>query len=320
MPRPDPLTVPRLLCAVACIVAIVACDDTVVDPMDSTALDAPPRTGLAPASAATTAPEGLVFLRPTSFSGGIPAGEFSASYLDDLEVRICEPGVGGCADVLTTMSVATPSPAGLRVVDTSSDPEPEDPAAYYMALWDTKGLSAPRDVRVMVSLSGRDLGWTDLRLVQRPRGGRSSGAVKAGSVLPIKFWMDGRWEDGVFDHPLPAPEVEYLGHRIDGDFRRHYFAIRNSAAYAPALFASAPELPPCGTNENASRTWLEIYLDGARRYGYCGLRDLESTLQVATYPSETFPSMLGVELWDRATDRRVRTRVEVDPDLVYGGS
>lgn len=308
----------RLL-LLGCISIAGGCSDTPIEPAHSSTPVAEAgrqREGLAHKPSGL---DGVVFLTPTSFIDDSPSGEFSPSYLDDLKVELCEIQLGECTSTLAVLSSETADPHRLRVVDTSLDPVPEEPPVYYMALWSTQGITAPMDVRVTVALDGVDLRSTDLRVVQRPQGGRSSGSIKAGSVVPIKFWMDDRWEASPPHVPLPPPAVEYLGYRLANNLRIHYFEFSNFGEYAPELFSPAPELPPCGLNENAARTWLEIYLDEVRRYGYCALTELAETirLQVAVGSAEAIASVLGVELWDRATDRRIRTSVEIDPDLVY---
>lgn len=303
-----------------CVGVLGGCTETVVEPTESVLPQAPVGQRAAQPSP-PAGMDGVVFLPPTSFRDDEPSGDFSDAYLADLEVRVCEVRAGQCTRTLAILSSETPPPHGLRLVDTASDPEPEEPEAYYQALWSPKGIDGPMDVRVSVSLEGVELRTTDLVVADRPRGGRSSGRIKAGSTVPIKFWMDDRWEAAPPDAPLPPPALDYLGYELNDGFRRLYFEVTNFGTYAPELFSPAPELPPCGRNTNASRIWLEIYLDGVRRYGYCALTDPTGAivLQVAIGSEEPIPSLLGVELWDRATDRRVRTSVAIDPDLVYVG-
>src|SRR5687767_578300 len=63
--------------------------------------------------------------------------------------------------------------------------------------------------------------------------------------------------------PLPNPVlflegVEYV--KTGGkEFIRYHFAVENSSAYPDTMFAASPELPPCGQNTKASRTWVDVY-------------------------------------------------------------
>ncbi len=82
------------------------------------------------------------------------------------------------------------------------------------------------------------------------------------------------------DGSLPAPQLVFLGtEQYDNDgYRgtRYLLSVTNRSEYPVELFAPAPDLPPCGLNTNASRTWVEIYEAGGRRlYGFCALSDPE---------------------------------------------
>src|SRR5215210_5076321 len=53
-------------------------------------------------------------------------------------------------------------------------------------------------------------------------------------------------------------------------FIRYKYLVFNSSDYPDSMFAAAPNLPPCGTNTKASRTWVDIYDQGGKRlYGFC---------------------------------------------------
>ena len=53
---------------------------------------------------------------------------------------------------------------------------------------------------------------------------------------------------------------------------RHRYDVQNKDAYPAAMFAAAPSLPPCGSNTNASRSWVDFYdKNGNRLYGFCAL-------------------------------------------------
>lgn len=123
---------------------------------------------------------------------------------------------------------------------------------------------------------------------------------------------------------LHAPELRYLGRETYGsgvpDALR--LELTNFGEYAYELFAEAPELPPCGQNERAARTWIRLFADGTLNYGYCAgvpAPPLPDTRRLAVFrdPSDPMPSVVTVELWDRATDRRVSADIAIDPDLRY---
>lgn len=104
----------------------------------------------------------------------------------------------------------------------------------------------------------------------------------------VRAMVDGRWSDWsetrIFavepvdsDPPIriPAPELTFLGTENytanNRQWVRYNLSITNWAQFPDELFASAPNLPPCGSNTNASRTWVYIYnaRDDAYIYGYC---------------------------------------------------
>jgi len=62
-------------------------------------------------------------------------------------------------------------------------------------------------------------------------------------------------------------------HQVGGkNFIRYRFDVLNKEALPRELFAPAPALPPCGTNANASRTWVDVYTqNGKRLNGFCAL-------------------------------------------------
>lgn len=57
---------------------------------------------------------------------------------------------------------------------------------------------------------------------------------------------------------------------------RYQITVLNYMDYDAALFATSPELPPCGINENSARTWVKIYnQDDNYIYGFCALSNEE---------------------------------------------
>jgi hypothetical protein len=75
-----------------------------------------------------------------------------------------------------------------------------------------------------------------------------------------------------------------------------------------SLFKAAPELPPCGSNANSSRSWLEIFNGDTRErmYGFCALSaavNLETHPWVAVRAGTTPPTGVYVVLMDRKTSK-----------------
>ncbi len=112
--------------------------------------------------------------------------------------------------------------------------------------------------------------------------------------------------DGCYNN-LPDPILILKGtEEYEADeqqWTRYLLSISNREAYPDELFELAPDLPPCGLNENASRTWVDIYTEnGTRLYGFCGFSssaDLDNMWFAV--PSGTKPSD-GVYI--TITDRR----------------
>lgn len=117
-----------------------------------------------------------------------------------------------------------------------------------------------------------------------------------------------------FSCPMPVPQLamngteDYIG--SDGNpYMRYRLTITNWADYAPDLFAPAPDLAPCGLNNSASRTWLNIYraADSSYIYGFCGLSAPTDLTQIwfAVPRGSAPPVAVYVTLTDRRTGQTV---------------
>ena|ERR1700752_3817715 len=107
---------------------------------------------------------------------------------------------------------------------------------------------------------------------------------------------------------LPNPVLYITGTESFSEgkkqFVRYRLDVYNKDAYPAELFAPAPDLPPCGKNTKASRTWVDIYDQrGKRLHGFCDLTkpaDL-NTIWFALEEDVTPPSYVYIELTDRQT-------------------
>ena len=117
-------------------------------------------------------------------------------------------------------------------------------------------------------------------------------------------------------NPLPNPVLYLTGieyYTANGrDFTRYKYAVDNSTAYPDTLFAASPTLPPCGTNTNSSRSWVDIFDSrGKRLYGFCAFRsaaDLNKiwfALETGVVP----PSYIYIEINDRATNTKYKSNL-----------
>ncbi len=111
------------------------------------------------------------------------------------------------------------------------------------------------------------------------------------------FWMGCRLVcvthgRGMFEIDLPianafpAPVLQFTGtenYTVQGNpFTRYKLSVANRASYPDSLFRPSPDLPPCGTNTNSSRTWVDIFNgdNNQRIYGFCALGSSQSLDQL----------------------------------------
>jgi hypothetical protein len=107
-------------------------------------------------------------------------------------------------------------------------------------------------------------------------------------------------------HELPRPNLAYTGSELlESGSRRHYLEVTNSASFPDEMFTLEPNLPPCGSNTNASRTWVDIYEDdGPRLYGFCALTSSSQlrSLWFSTSSNAIPPGSVYIAMEDRLCD------------------
>jgi len=115
---------------------------------------------------------------------------------------------------------------------------------------------------------------------------------------------------------LPNPVLYFLGQDIyengGKQFIRYSYDVANKDAYPDDLFAASPDLPPCGQNTKAARTWVDIYdQSGKRLQGFCALgksSDLGKiwfSLEIDKVP----PSYVYIEMNDRKTPVKYKSNL-----------
>ncbi len=115
---------------------------------------------------------------------------------------------------------------------------------------------------------------------------------------------------------LPDPVLVYIGPEFyesgGKSWTRYRYVVENFQAYPTAMFDAAPKLPPCGANNNASRTWVDFFdQSGKRLYGFCALgtpADL-GKLWFALETDVTPPSWIYVQLTDRQTNTKFKSQL-----------
>ena len=115
---------------------------------------------------------------------------------------------------------------------------------------------------------------------------------------------------------LPNPVLYLTGLEMvqtgGKQFIRYKYDVFNKDQYPAAMFAAAPNLPPCGNNTKASRTWVDFYdQSGKRLNGFCALSkpaDLNAiwfALEDGVIP----PSWVYIELNDRQTNTKYKSNL-----------
>src|SRR6185436_11197048 len=144
----------------------------------------------------------------------------------------------------------------------------------------------------------------------------TSKVLRTALVLLLLFIATSRPE-GVTSAPaLPNPVLYMTGFEAfqsgGKQFIRYRYDVFNKDAYPADLFAASPNLPPCGKNTKAARTWVDVYdQSGKRLQGFCAFgkpADLESiwfALEDGVIP----PSWVYIELNDRQTNTKYKSNL-----------
>jgi hypothetical protein len=96
------------------------------------------------------------------------------------------------------------------------------------------------------------------------------------------------------------------------NFIRYRYDVFNKMEYPADMFAAAPTLPPCGSNTNASRTWVDFFdSTGRRLYGFCALGKPEDLGKIwfALEEGVLPPSYVYIELNDRQTNTKYKSNL-----------
>lgn len=94
---------------------------------------------------------------------------------------------------------------------------------------------------------------------------------------------------------------------------RYRYDVFNKDSYSADMFAAAPSLPPCGSNANASRSWVDFF-DGRtnkRLYGFCALGTPANlgSIWFAGEEGALPPSWVYIEIHDRQTGQKYRSNL-----------
>ena len=115
---------------------------------------------------------------------------------------------------------------------------------------------------------------------------------------------------------LPNPVLAFTGqeHVESGGKQmiRYNYDVANKDKYPDELFAPAPNLPPCGENTKASRTWVDVYDQRGKKLNQlcavtksADLGKISFTLDDNAVP----PSWVYIELTDRQTNAKYKSNL-----------
>ncbi|HEV2840458.1 MAG TPA: hypothetical protein VGW39_03955 [Chthoniobacterales bacterium] len=116
--------------------------------------------------------------------------------------------------------------------------------------------------------------------------------------------------------PSPVPVLYLTGVEYytanNKNWIRYKYDVLNKMVYPAAMFAPAPNLPPCGANTNSSRTWVDFFKqDGTRIYGFCALSKPEDlgSIWFALEEGVIPPSWVYIEMNDRQTNTKYKSNL-----------
>jgi hypothetical protein len=117
---------------------------------------------------------------------------------------------------------------------------------------------------------------------------------------------------------VPVPQIKHLNSVNEGSFTRHYFQVENWQQFPEYLFSPAPQLPPCGLNRNASRTWVDIYnaQTSQRLYGFCAFNSPEYLQGLWVAQRDEGCLVIKIIMTDRQLNRRYHSNAISLPCVV----
>ncbi len=116
-----------------------------------------------------------------------------------------------------------------------------------------------------------------------------------------------KYRSNTISTAIPAPQIAAGGtqqYSVSGKYYTRYrLVVLNRAEIPDYLFAPSSDLPPCGLNNNSSRTWVDLYDADtkARLNGFCAFNDSENLAQLwfAIKDGNPAPKRVYVVLRDR---------------------
>ena len=105
----------------------------------------------------------------------------------------------------------------------------------------------------------------------------------------------------------PNPRIKFDRQDAEG---RVYIPVVNWSAYDNEMFRAAPDLPPCGSNTNSSRTWVDIYnaAKNARMYGFCAFNSNDDLKRIWFKPTASH-GQVYIVIKDRACRKNYKSNL-----------
>jgi len=135
-------------------------------------------------------------------------------------------------------------------------------------------------------------------------------------VMSILAFSVGECVAQTIPPPLPNPVLYFIGQEYyttgGNALVRYRYGVLNSSSYPDAMFAAAPALPPCGSNANSSRSWVDVFDQrGKRLYGFCALGKSENlnTIWFSGPEGDVPPSWVYIEINDRQTGTKYKSNL-----------
>lgn len=153
------------------------------------------------------------------------------------------------------------------------------------------------DTKLPVTISCQPTAYKVERTPGTPK--RTPGAPKRTPSLPGRL-------------PMPDPQLEFIGkepYDLNGtQGTRYKLSVTNRASHPDFLWHPSPQLPACGKDQNASRTWVEIFGSpgNERLGGFCRLSSSQDLAQLwfATPAGEKGPPCVYIVMTDRETGQK----------------
>ncbi len=111
---------------------------------------------------------------------------------------------------------------------------------------------------------------------------------------------------------IPAPQLAFVGkedYEANGaQGIRYKLSVTNRNSHPDFLWLPSENLSPCGNNQNAARTWVEVFGSpgGKRLSGFCALRTSEDLghLWFPAPSGERAPACVYIVMTDRRTGKK----------------